>query len=111
MSGEFPRKGDIYWVTLDPARGAETQKTRPCLVVSNNEGNSISKLIMVAPITSKVKKIYPFEVESFISEKRAKIMLNQCRCIDKLRLGKKEGHIDITKMTEVDEAIKIVFGL
>ena len=111
MNGNFPQKGDVYWVALDPTIGSETQKTRPCLVISNDEGNSVSKLIIIAPITSKVKTIYPFEVATCVAGKKAKIMLNQCRCVDKLRLKKMECHLTAETMNEVDEAIKVVFGL
>ena len=59
MSGKsFPKRGQIFWADLEPARGAETQKIRPCLIVSNDIGNETSKLVMVAPITSKIQRIY-----------------------------------------------------
>jgi mRNA interferase MazF len=113
MSGKksFPRRGEVYWVNLEPTIGAETKKTRPGLIVSNDIGNEVSKIIMIAPITSKVAHIYPFEVKVVVNTKPAKIMLNQCRAIDKSRLIDKIQSLDIDVMKEVDEAIKIVFGL
>jgi mRNA interferase MazF len=90
MSGKkFPKRGEIYWVVLDPACGGETQKTRPGLVVSNDIGNEVSKVIMIAPITSKTSNVYPFEVKTSVNNKPAKIMLNQCRALDKSRLKDK----------------------
>src|SRR5689334_6458085 len=97
MSGKkngFPRRGEIYWVNFEPAIGEETKKKRPALVVSNNIGNEISKIIIVAPITSKIKSVYPFEVKVSIDGAQGKIMLNQCRAIDKSRLGEKIVEID-----------------
>jgi mRNA interferase MazF len=112
MSGKkYPKRGEIYWVNLDPAVGSETQKIRPGLIVSNDIGNEASLIVMVAPITSKVKEIYPFEVSIEIRGKHGKIMLNQCKALDKSRLRDKIGEVDSNTMKDVDEAIKIVFGL
>lgn len=112
MSGRsFPKRGEIYWTDLEPARGAETQKVRPALVVSNNIGNETSKILMVAPITSKVARVYPFEVKTIVDDKPAKIMLNQCRAVDKSRLLKKIGEVDAEIMKAVEEAIKVVFSI
>jgi mRNA interferase MazF len=113
MSGNkgFPKRGEIYWVNLEPTIGAETKKTRPGLVVSNDIGNEVSKIVMIAPITSKIAHIYPFEVKVIVNTKLAKIMLNQCRAIDKSRLLEKIQNLDSETMKEVDEALKIVFSL
>ena len=108
---KFPKRGEVYWVDLDPVPGGETQNTRPCLIVSNDVGNEFSEVVMVAPITSKVKNVYPFEVKAVINEKTAKIMLNQCRAIDKSRLSKKIGKVSLETMQMVEEAIKIVFSI
>ena len=114
MSGkesDFPRRGDIYWVNFDPTVGGETKKRRPALVVSNDIGNEMSSVIMVAPITSKVKAVYPFEVKISLGGKPGKIMLNQCRAVDKSRLDKKISAIDKEMMSSVEDALKVVFGL
>jgi mRNA interferase MazF len=111
MPGNFPKRGDVYWVCLEPALGFETKKTRPCLVVSNNKGNAASNTIIVAPITSKIKRVYSFEVQTVVLDKQGKVMLNQCRAIDKLRLGTKIGQLNEETMNKVDEALRITFEL
>lgn len=110
-NNRFPKRGEVYWINLDPTIGAETKKKRPGLVVSNDIGNELSDLIIIAPITSKVKKVYSFEVKTTISNREAKIMLNQCRAIDKSRVGEKLDQVKEETMQLVDAAIKIVFGL
>lgn len=107
----FPRRGDVFWANLDPTVGNETKKTRPVLIVSNNLANEFSNLVQIAPITSQIKKIYPFEVETIVDGRPAKIMLNQCRAIDKTRLGSKITNIDRSTLFAVEDAIRIVFGL
>ena len=113
MSGKkaFPRRGEIYWVNLEPAVGGETRKKRPGLIVSNDIGNEKSSVAIVAPITSKASRVYPFEVAVDVAGKYAKIMLHQCRAVDKFRLETKLDHLDFDIMRLVDEAIRIAFGL
>jgi mRNA interferase MazF len=114
MSGKrshFPKRGDIFWVNLDPTVGGETKKTRPALVLSNDVGNEVSDIVIIAPITSKIKQIYPFEVKVEVQKKPGKIMINQCRAIDKSRLLDKIEAVDHEIMHAVEGAIKIVFAL
>lgn len=91
-------QGDIYLINLDPTVHTETGKIRPGMILSVNAMNRYSPRIIVAPITSSVGKIYPFEV--FIPagiggfKKDSKIMLDQIRSLDKKRLVKKIGVID-----------------
>ncbi len=61
------RRGDIVIVTLDPALGSETAKTRPAVVVSNDAANATATrlgrgVITVVPVTSNVSRVYPFQV-------------------------------------------------
>lgn len=108
---DFPKRGDMYWVNLDPTLGVETKKTRPALILSNDIANEVSKIIMISPITSKVKIVYPFEVKVTIDDKEGKIMLNQCRAIDKSRLKNRIASVAPETMKLVEDALKIVFGL
>jgi mRNA interferase MazF len=112
MSGKkHPKRGEVYWVEFDPSVGKETQKTRPGLIVSNDIGNEFSDIVMIAPITSKIDRLYPVEVKITLDGKQGKIMLNQCKAIDKSRLKAKLGSIDSDTMKSAEEAIKIVFAL
>jgi len=110
-SGKKLHRGDVYWANLDPTVGFETKKKRPCLIVSNDIINEMSNVIIVAPITSTIKRVYSCEVKSQIGKKLGKIMLQQCRSIDKSRLEAKLDHLDFEVMKLVDEAIKVAFGL
>jgi len=91
-------QGDIYLINLDPTVNTEISKIRPGMILSVNAMNRYSPRIIVAPITTSVGKIYPFEV--FIPagigglKKDSKIMLDQIRSLDKKRLVKKIGVID-----------------
>lgn len=111
MVKNFPKRGEIHRVNLDPTVGAETQKLRPGLIISNDIGNEMSDVVIIAPITSKIKNIYPFEVAITVQKKSGKAMINQCRAVDKSRLTGKLGEADPKTMHAVDEAIKIVFSI
>ncbi len=112
MSGKkLLQRGEVYWVSLDSTVGLETKKKRPCLIVSNDILNEMSNVIIVAPITSQVKKLFSCEVKCTVAKRMAKIMLHQCIAIDKSRIREKMDHLDFDVMEQIDEAIKIVFGL
>lgn len=84
---------DVCLVPLDPARGSEIQKTRPCVVVSPDEMNTGLKTIIVAPLTSTIKH-YPFRVDCTFQDQQGQIALDQIRTITKRRVHKILGPLD-----------------
>ncbi len=112
----FPRRGEVYWVNLDPTVGTEIAKTRPALIVSNDIGNQYSARVIVAPITSRgVDRAYPFEVVVLAGEgglaQASKILLDQIRSVDKQRLGRCLGVLPAERVLEVDRAIRLSLGV
>ncbi|MBI3979234.1 MAG: type II toxin-antitoxin system PemK/MazF family toxin [Chloroflexi bacterium] len=108
----FPRRGEVYWVNLDPTVGTEIAKTRPALIISNDIGNQYSPRVIVAPITSQgVTGVYPFEALVPAGEggltHASKVLLDQIRTIDKQRLGQRLGVLPAERMLEVDRAIRL----
>ena len=86
-------RGDVYWVNLDPTLGSEIQKTRPALVVSPDDMNAALPRVIIAPLTSAGQPM-GCRPEVAFQKKAARILLDQVRCVDKVRLGKKMGQID-----------------
>jgi len=86
-------RGDVYWVNLDPTIGTEIQKTRPALVVSPDDMNTVLPRVIIAPITSAGRPM-GCRPEVIFQGKNARILLDQLRCVDKIRLSKKMGKID-----------------
>lgn len=107
----YPKKGEVYLVCLDPTVGSEINKKRPAVIVSNDIGNEISRRVIVAPITSSVSKIFPFEVAIEIKDKKGKVLLDQVRSVDKSRLEKKIAEVDFEIVQQINDALKIVFAL
>ena len=108
---KYPKRGEVYWANLDPTLGIEINKKRPCLIISNDEGNEISSRITVAAITPSVKTVYPVQVKIYLKNKEGKVLLNQIRTIDKQRLDGKIAIIDKETMRQVDKALKIALSL
>jgi len=77
----------IVLVNLDPTVGSEIKKTRPCVIVSPNEMNKYLNTIIVAPMTSNLKK-YPTRVPVNHNGKIGMIAIDQIRTIDKRRIVK-----------------------
>jgi mRNA interferase MazF len=109
------RRGEVFLVNFDPTVGAEAKKTHPALVVSNDINNAHSPIVSISPITSNVTKVYSFEVEIPPGvgglKTRSKVMVNQTRAVDKIRLIKKLGHLPEQIMEDVNRALKLHYDL
>ena len=110
------QRGDIFLINLEPVKGSEQGGVRPCLIIQNDYGNKFSPLTIIAPITSK-KFSKNYSTNVFISEdesgldKDSTILMNQIKSIDKRRLIKKLGSLDLFTMKKVDMTLKISLGL
>ena len=93
-------KWDIWLANLDPVIGSEQGKTRPVLIISNEDVNKLLNVVNVLPITSKKHNriIYPNEVLIVAGNygliKDSIIMCQQIRTLDKVRMISKIGIID-----------------
>jgi mRNA interferase MazF len=108
------RRGEIWWVNLDPTVGSETAKKRPCVILQNDVGNARSDTTMVAPLL-KGAKAYPFVVsvevtaENGLDETRG-IHLEQMRVVDNRRIDCKLGTLEDKYWSEIEKAVCIVLG-
>ncbi len=103
------KRFDFYWVGLDPTVGSEIQKTRPCLVVSPDEMNQNIRTVIVAPMAS-TRKDYPTRVPCVFRKKPGHIVLDQMRTIDKRRLIKRLGTIDLSAQLDVISVLQKMFA-
>jgi mRNA interferase MazF len=102
-------------VNFDPTVGAELKKIRPAVVVSNDINNVHSPIISIAPISSRVARIFSFEVEILANvgglTERSKVMVNQTRAIDKMRILKQIGTLEESYLHKIDAALKLHYDL
>ena len=103
-----PSRGDVYLVALDPTRGSEIRKTRPCLVVSPDELNHHLRTVIVAPMTTAGQS-YPFRVPCSFGGKRGHVVLDQLRTVDRERLRKRLGAIPPGTQDEVLRVLAELF--
>jgi mRNA interferase MazF len=109
------KRGDIFLVNFDPTMGAEVCKTRPAVVVSNDINNRHSPIVSIAPITSNITRIYSFEVEIPAGtaglNKHSKVMVNQTRAVDKLRLLEKKGRLSNDTLSRLDSSLRLHYDI
>lgn len=109
MQREYPMRGDIYYVTGDPARkeiGAETWSDRPGVIVSNDVLNRTSGVVSIAYLsTSKKRRPSPTHANVTSGGKTAVAMCEQIQTVDKSRLAEYIGSASKEEMDDVDGAI------
>ena len=110
------RRGDIHAVDLEPTRGAEADKRRPAVIVSNDVANATARrlgrgVITVVPVTSNIEKIYPFQVLLAAAatglDRDSKAQAEQIRSIAVERVGDRLGVVPNALMLEIDEALRL----
>jgi len=98
----------IWLVELDPSRGSEIAKTRPCVVISPDATNHYLNTVLIAPFTS-TRKSYPTRVNISFQSRNGQIALDQLRSVDKIRLIKKLGTLDPVICEEVSRVLTALF--
>ncbi len=99
------RQGEIWFANLDPAKGSEQAGKRPVVIVSGNILNDALPIVIVVPITSKVKS-YPTCVvlqagRTSGLKKDSEAITFQIRALAKKRLTKRIGHIGGMELREI----------
>ena len=104
-----PERYDVWLVSLDPTKGAEIRKTRPCVVVSPNEMNRNIRTVIVAPMTSAIRA-YPTRVAVTFEGKHGEIALDQLRTVDKSRLLRRLGALPKPAVQRLCNALVEMFA-
>lgn len=99
---------EIWLVQLDPTRGSEIKKTRPCAVISPDEMSAL-KTAIVAPMTSKGFS-YPTRIQYTFQGKKGLILLDQMRAVDKSRLIQNLGVISQSAQIEIINCLQELFA-
>ena len=104
-----PRRGDVFLVQLNPTRGSEIRKTRPCVVVSPDELNAHLQTFIVAPLTTGGHP-YPFRIASRFAGKDGHVILDQVRVVDRERLTKRVGALTEPTLRKVLGVLQQMFA-
>jgi len=103
------KRFEIHLISLDPTKGSEIRKTRPCLIISPDEMNKHIRTVIIAPMTSTIKN-YPTRVTTTFQGKKGQIVLDQIRTVDKRRLIKKLGTISSVAEEKVLSVLQEMFA-
>jgi mRNA interferase MazF len=108
------KRGEIWWVDLNPIVGSETGKERPCLILQNDIGNQNGLTTIVAPLLPGTKP-YPFVVNIAPTEQNGlsgdrNINLSQMRAVDARRIKNKQGVLEDIYWQEIEKAVCIELG-
>ena len=106
------RQLEIHWVDLDPTRGAETRKKRPCVILQSDLVNRGTRTVVVAPILPSHKN-WPFAVNITPSkgnglDKERHINLKQLRVVDVSRIDIKQGALERRYLESIKDALCII---
>ena len=107
------RRGEIWFVRLDPTEGTETKKTRPCLVLQNDIGNQYSETITIAPFLTPGN--YPFIVNVTATsqnglDKTRGLNLSKIRSVSRTRFNNSIGSIETKYWDRVERALLVQCG-
>ena len=106
------RRGDVYWVNFEPARGGEVKKTRPAVIVSNNAAIRAQNRVQVVPVSSATgARIHRWEAPLRIHDAERKAMADQIRTVAKERLLNYECAVTVEEMLRIEQAIRVQLGL
>jgi mRNA interferase MazF len=109
------KRGDVLLIDFEPVRGSEQGRVRPAVVIQNDIANQYSPVLIVAAITASPRAPHLTDIEVSAPEgglrKDSKVLLNQIRTIDKVRVIERWGTFADETMRKVDEGLKISLGL
>lgn len=103
------QRGDVFLVSLDPTRGGEIRKTRPCVIVSPDDLNAHMRTFIVAPLTTGSHS-YPFRVACTFGGRSGHIVLDQIRTVDSERLVRRLGRVSAPVLESVLAILQEMFA-
>ena len=103
------KRFEVYFIDLNPTIGSEINKVRPCVVISPNEMNNALNTVIIAPLTSTLRK-YPMRVNCIVDGKKGQIALDHLRSVDKKRLKSKIEDLENKTKEEIIQTLINMFS-
>jgi mRNA interferase MazF len=107
----MPRRGDVWWVRLDPILGSEIGKTRPCLVLTTNILNERRHTVVVVPLSTSPNASPPLLVPVACGGRPVVAVVDQIRAVAKERLAERMDTLSPTDLAAVEDGLRQVLDL
>ena len=106
-----PRRGEIWWVSLDPTQGSEIAKTRPCVVLTRNVVNEHRRTVVVIPLSSSPRAYPPIGIPVVCAGRPCIAVIDQIRAVSKERLKERIGPATSIELSEISAALREILDL
>jgi len=105
------KRGDIWWVALEPGQGSEIKKTRPCVVLTNDTLNRLRKTVVVVPLSTAAKAHLPITVPVTCQGRAAVAVIDQVRAVAKHRLQSKVESLSSKDLETITMALSTILEI
>lgn len=105
------RRGEVWWVNLDPTRGSENRKTRPAVVLTANALNRARRTVVIVPLSSRATPRPPIVVATPSAGEGSVAVCDQVRAIDKGRLTRRAGQLAPADLSAIEGGVRAVLEL
>lgn len=105
------RRGTVWWVDLDPTRGAEIRKMRPAVVLSADGLNRARRTVVIVPLSNGPEPRPPIIVRTSSAGEGLVAVCDQVRAVDKLRFSRVAGALSREDLRAVEDAARAVLQL
>jgi mRNA interferase MazF len=106
-----PRRGEVWWVRLDPTLGSEIAKTRPCAILSGDVYNRLRRTVVVIPLSSSPQASTPLLVAVRCDGREVVAVTDQIRAVAKQRLDRRLGELSAEDLSAVEQGVREVLEL
>lgn len=105
------KRGDIYWIDLNPTTGSEINKQRPCVLVGATPINQARHTVVVVPLSTSAKARPPITILVSCLNKHVTAICDQIRTVDKSRLKGFIGTLSDKDLNSLDDGLRQVLSL
>jgi len=105
------KRGNVYWVNLDPTQGSEIKKVRPCVLVGAAPLNQARRTVLVIPLSRSAEARPPITVRVRCMAQEVSAVCDQIRAIDKIRLSGWIEAMSKEDLETINKALKQVLAL
>jgi mRNA interferase MazF len=109
--GKMPRRGELWWVNLDPTVGGEIKKTRPCVVISNSLVNQHRRTVVIVPLSSSPQAAPPLLVSVTCAGQPSVAVIDQVRAVAKERLVRLIEDLSAEHLQAVENGLREILEL